>query len=102
MLEAGLIGLMRVSRVVHGEAALFAGHDLVHHLVAATATGGRAAMVANFCDAAGAAAADSTTDITIGEGVAVTDEHRSSTEDNLLIVKINFNFTQLARIKKCQ
>jgi len=64
--------------VHHHEATLLADDDLVHDLITAAATSGGAAMIADLGDAAGARGSDRTTDISIGEGVAVTDKHRRS------------------------
>ena len=60
--------------------------------MAAAAAGRRAAVLANFSNAAGARGPDGTTNIAIGEGVAVANEHRSAWKLSYLIVKIKFNF----------
>jgi hypothetical protein len=67
----------------------------------AATTSGRAAMIAHLSDVAGASGAYGTTNISVSEGVAVTHEHRSCVKLSYLIVKIKFNFRQLARIHKC-
>jgi len=69
---------MRLGLVDHDQTALFAGYDFVDHLVTAAATDGCSAMISDLSHAAGAGVPDGTTDVSIGEGVTMTDEHRGS------------------------
>ena len=88
---------MRLGLAIHDEPPLLAGDDLVHDLVAAAAAGRGAAVVADLRHAASAGGPDSTTNVSIGEGVAVTDEHRRKfVKDSYVIVKIKFNKRALA------
>jgi hypothetical protein len=77
-LVSGPARIMALRVVDHHQAAFFAGDDLVNHLITAAATGRGAAVVTDLRDAAGAGGSNRTTDISIGEGVAVTDKHRRS------------------------
>ena len=101
LLEAWALRVVLAHCVEHGQTSLLAGDDLGHYLVAAAAAGGCPAMIPDLSHVAGASGADGTTDISVGEGVAVTHEHLEFLKRSLLIVKINFNFIQLGRIHKC-
>jgi hypothetical protein len=83
LLEARLGRTPRLGRAVrvligrvHRQTPLLTRDDLGHQVVTAAATCGRATLLTDFGDATGTGGSDSTTDISVGEGVAVTHEHR--------------------------
>jgi hypothetical protein len=101
--EARLGDVVRVrfACAEHGEPTLFTSDNLGDDVMTAAAAGSGAAMIADLGHAASTGGANGTTDIAIGQGVAVTDEHRAVLKLSHLIMKINCKFSELARIQKC-
>jgi len=70
--------LARVFRLKQHQPSLLAFDDLVHDLETTTAAGAGPAVISDLIDAASACGPDGTTDVSISEGVTVTDQHRRS------------------------